>query len=122
MPPAPRLVLFYRVDENWVFQLVPMEETLAIRPQRCCGNSLARPFSGNGDACCGRTVLESNRGNIDGLLFASSRDDPAGLDVLRATPKHAKRNGEKIGFKYISIDFGGGGGWSPCRVGGCDLD
>lgn len=122
MPPAPRLVLFYRTPENWMFQLVPMEETLAIKPERCCGNSLVRPFSGNGEACCGRTVLESNRGNIDGLLFAPSRDDPKGLDVLRAAPKHAKRNGEKVRFKYISIDFGDERGWSSCRAGGCDLD
>lgn len=121
LPAAPRLVLFYRARERWMFLLVPMEETLVIKPKRCCGNNLKRLFSGDGDSCCHRTVLESDKGNIEGLLFAPSRDDPAAIDVLRAAPGRAKKNGEKVGFKYVSIDFRDDKGcslFSPCRVGG----
>jgi hypothetical protein len=84
-----------------------MEEGLSIKPKRCC-RSLNRLYTSSVDgSCCSRVVLESNAGLTNALLFEVQKDcEGWELDVLRANVKHAKHNGKREAYKYISIDFG----------------
>lgn len=106
LPTAPRLVIYYKMRDRWMYLITPMEDSLSIMPKRCCGNNMRRLFSGSNENCCKRTVLEQNKGTIDTLLFGPGRDEPGwALDVLQANVKRAKKHGEKVSFKYITIEF-----------------
>jgi len=130
LPAAPRLMLYYKTrDARWSFLQVPMEETLEIKPKRCCGNNMKRLFAGSSssETCCRRTVLESEKrgsGMIEALLFLPQKgyEGEWAVDVLRANVTRAKSNGQKVTFKYISIDFADEKGmWSLRGEGGCWL-
>ena len=84
-----------------------MEEDLSIKPKRCC-KSINRLYASSVEGtCCSRIVLESNTGLTSALLFEVQRDcEGWELDVLRANVNHARNNGRREAYKYISIDFG----------------
>lgn len=51
-------------------------------------------------------MLEARKGNVEGLLFSPKKDEPeCSLDVLQAGLARAKKNGDKMAFKYITIEF-----------------
>jgi hypothetical protein len=106
VPTAPRLLVYFKAKNQWKFLQIPIEDKLIIKSKNCCGNHMKRLFAGAGETCCRRTVLEAQKGNIEGLLFSPKKDDPDwSLDILQAGIAHAKMNGDKVTFKYITIEF-----------------
>jgi len=108
-PKVPRLIIFYLSPNKsrWSFVQILMEEGLFIKPKRCC-KSINRLYASSVEGtCCSRIVLESNTGLTSALLFEVQRDCVGWeLDVLRANVKHARQNGKREAYRYISIDFG----------------
>jgi hypothetical protein len=106
VPTAPRLLVYFKAKNQWKFLQIPIGDNLIIKSKNCCGNHLKRLFPKPGVTCCRRTVLEGQKGNIEGLLFSPKKDDPDwSLDILQAGIAHAKKNGDKVAFKYITIEF-----------------
>jgi len=106
-PTSPLLMLYFKAknSDKWIFVQIPMEEQLAIHHKRCCGNNMRRLFASPGETCCRRTVLESAKGKIEALMFSPAKGEPAwSLDVLQASFARARKSGERIDFKYVTID------------------
>ncbi|KAI5782675.1 hypothetical protein EDC01DRAFT_664456 [Geopyxis carbonaria] len=98
---APRLTVFLKVGKRWMFVQILMEQTLEIKPKRCCGSmGVSSP-----QVCCMRTVIEDSSGAINSIVFHPEKHDAEWtINLLHAT-KYSKTPGKKTKFKYVSLKF-----------------